>query len=57
MSVNRFYDNSDTDVRGETPGQSVSGEDNTEAETNVNLQGVAYDGRGIDPITDTRYRG
>ena len=54
MSVNRFYDNSDTDVRGETPGQSVSGEDNTEAETNVNLQGVAYDGRGIDPITDTR---
>ena len=56
MSVNRFYDNSDTDVRGETPGQRISGKnnDNTEAETNVNLQGEAYDGRGIDPITDTR---
>ena len=46
MSVIRFYENSVTDARGETPGQTISGE----AET----QGVVYDGRGIDPITDTR---
>ena len=53
MSVIRFYENSDTGARGETPGQSISGE----AEAQAVLQGVAYDGRGIDPITDTRYRG
>ena len=46
----RFYDNSDTNARGEALGQRISGE----AETKVQLQGVAYDGRGISPITDTR---
>ena len=51
VCVIRLYENSDTDARGETPGQSMSGE----AETKVNLQGVAYDGRGIDPITNTRW--
>ena len=45
----RFYDNSDTNARGEALGQRISGE----AETKVQLQGVAYDGRGISPITDT----
>ena len=50
MSVIRLNDNS-TDARGETPGQSISGE----AETKVNLQGEAYDGHGTDPITNTRW--
>ena len=40
--LTRFYDNSDTDARGETPGQAVH-------------QGAVYDGRCIDPITDIRY--
>ena len=42
MSVIRFNDNSDTDAkRGEAPGQNISGE--------------AKNGRGIDPITNTRW--
>ena len=55
MSVIRFNDNSDTDARGEAPGQKISGEDKTEAETKANLQENAYDGLGIDPITGTRW--
>ena len=47
-SVIRFYENSVTDARGETPGQRISGE------AQAVLQRVAHDGRGIDPITDTR---
>ena len=54
MSVIRFYDNYDNVARGETLGQTISGEDNTEAKTKVNLQGVLYDRHGIDPINDTR---
>ena len=48
-------DNSDTDARGEAPGQTILGEAKTEAETQVNLQGEAYDGHGTDPITNTRW--
>ena len=42
-------------IRSELPGQSMSGEANMEAKTQVNLQGEASDGRDIDPITDTGY--
>ena len=44
-------------IRSELPGQRMSGEANMEAKTQVTLQGQAFDGRGIDPITYTGYGG